>query len=187
MEGWVHFPLAQARLLAVMKKHQPKGLVFLSGDVHFAELLTTKHPRGQGHPPIEVTTSGMTHTCTQTALGLCKYAIRMYHEHRETPEAFYLGYNYGSMEFDWSPVEENLDMKFVVRVHDAQGRQVLHVNREVPKAPPGLDYNIYDPYTALYGTNDPGLDVGLAALGVMVAFLVLVVRWWKGGAKDKIA
>lgn len=73
VEGWGHFPESQKRLLSLLNQYSPKGLVLISGDVHFAELLSTQPPTEDApREVLEVTSSGMTHTCTQTALGACK-------------------------------------------------------------------------------------------------------------------
>ncbi|EKU23021.1 alkaline phosphatase D [Nannochloropsis gaditana CCMP526] len=75
-EGWGHYPAAQSRLLALLRKHRPRGLVILSGDVHFAELLVTQPPsegmreeeKEGKKEALEVTSSGMTHTCFATTM-----------------------------------------------------------------------------------------------------------------------
>jgi len=60
-EKWANFPQARKRLLDLLGKMRPKGLVLLSGDRHIAEL---SHLR-QGTPGqdlYELTSSGLTHT-----------------------------------------------------------------------------------------------------------------------------
>lgn len=82
-EGWGHYPAAQSRLLALLRKHRPRGLVILSGDVHFAELLVTQPPsegmreeeKEEKKEALEVTSSGMTHTCFATTMGTCEMAV----------------------------------------------------------------------------------------------------------------
>jgi hypothetical protein len=70
-------------------RYRPKGLLLLSGDVHFAELLTT---RGRPGEAVEMTTSGMTHSCSHTAMGMCEMAVRTYNRHRTTPEDYFTGW-----------------------------------------------------------------------------------------------
>ena len=49
----------RARLVALLAKHRPAGLLLLSGDVHFAEMSGRRRP--DGSPPflLEATSSGM--------------------------------------------------------------------------------------------------------------------------------
>ncbi len=112
VESWGHFPHAKARLLDLLVRTRPKHLLLLSGDVHFAELL--------GNPPIELTSSGMTHTCGTTFWArACGPLIRAFPRHRRhTPsylgrqgngdesewegsgEGFFTGYNFGFVEVE---------------------------------------------------------------------------------------
>ena len=163
VEGWQHYPRAQARLLALFNEHQPKGLVFLSGDVHFAELLSTdSEPR----EAFEVTSSGMTHTCFATAFGMCEMAVHRYRRHRLAPEAFYGGLNYGTMEFDW----EGADGPWLtVSVRDRKGKARLEVSKPVGAAaawnPLGAPYRMQDNHDLAFFL--------LAQLGVMCVVLAL--------------
>ena len=47
VESWGHFPAERRRLLALLRKHAPRGLVIISGDVHVAELSVAR-PRSGG-------------------------------------------------------------------------------------------------------------------------------------------
>ena len=38
VESWGHFPAARRRLLALLEKYRPAGLLLLSGDVHYSEV-----------------------------------------------------------------------------------------------------------------------------------------------------
>jgi hypothetical protein len=38
VESWGHFPTAKQRLLQLLDTTKPKGLLILSGDVHYAEI-----------------------------------------------------------------------------------------------------------------------------------------------------
>ncbi|EKX48825.1 hypothetical protein GUITHDRAFT_68468, partial [Guillardia theta CCMP2712] len=59
VESWKHFPRSKRKLLELILRYRPSNLVILSGDVHFAERLFQL----SGRPAVEVTSSGMTHTC----------------------------------------------------------------------------------------------------------------------------
>jgi hypothetical protein len=65
-----------------------RGLVVVSGDVHHADLI--------GVPPIEITSSGMTHTLAGPWYGPVLESItRFYSSHRLKPDALYTGLNWG--------------------------------------------------------------------------------------------
>jgi alkaline phosphatase D len=97
-EEWADHPRALNRLLALIDKHNPKGLVFLSGDKHFASVFNN-----YGH--LEFMSSGMTHTVPKA---LRSYVARFY------PNSFF-GLNYGVVKIDWdkSPLEINLQVKTI--------------------------------------------------------------------------
>merc|ERR1711959_580280 len=53
MENWMHWDDDRNRLFGALMKHDPRGLILLSGDVHRAEKLSI------GNVPMEMTSSGM--------------------------------------------------------------------------------------------------------------------------------
>eukprot|EP00984_Skeletonema_dohrnii_P008865 scaffold3303_cov93-Skeletonema_dohrnii-CCMP3373.AAC.5 len=62
VESWGHFPDERERLLKLI--NPVAGLVLLSGDVHHAEISSTKHNiKSKASSIIEVTSSGLTHSC----------------------------------------------------------------------------------------------------------------------------
>ncbi|MEY4135604.1 MAG: alkaline phosphatase D family protein [Saprospiraceae bacterium] len=60
-EKWANFPKARRRLLDLLAKTRPKGLLLISGDRHIAELSHYK-PAPSGPDVYELTSSGLTHT-----------------------------------------------------------------------------------------------------------------------------
>ena len=44
VESWGHFHAARLRLVALLERHRPKGLLLLSGDVHFSEAAGPRPP-----------------------------------------------------------------------------------------------------------------------------------------------
>lgn len=59
-ECWGLFPVERDRLFGLIQKTQASGVVFISGDRHFAEL--SAMDGGVGYPMYDVTSSGLTHT-----------------------------------------------------------------------------------------------------------------------------
>ena len=70
-----HWPRPELqRLIDLLHKHQVPGFMIISGDVHHAQVLSSQCNL-LGYPLIEVTTSGLTHTCNKNALGKCKLVM----------------------------------------------------------------------------------------------------------------
>ena len=60
-EGWGDSPLERDRLFALIREMHVPGVVFVSGDMHFAEL--TRHPDDVlGYPTYDLTASGLDQT-----------------------------------------------------------------------------------------------------------------------------
>ena len=117
MEGWCHFPAERTRLLRLLR--QTPGVLLLSGDVHYAEILDAT-PR----VATEVTSSGLTHVCTKHVYGpLCKPLLQHFAAHRRASrneeKGYYIGLNFGSLTIDW----ESESVK--VSVHDALTGEVM--------------------------------------------------------------
>ncbi|MCE3295876.1 MAG: alkaline phosphatase family protein [Crocinitomicaceae bacterium] len=56
-EAWANFPLEQERMLALIRKTRAEGVLFISGDVHYAEISRLKVP--DTYPIYDVTSSGL--------------------------------------------------------------------------------------------------------------------------------
>ena len=147
VESWGHFPDEKKRLIKLI--NTLPGLVLLSGDVHHAEVLAFNPKRSltdkdngrslnQDGSIIEVTSSGLTHSCEEPFYGpLCAPILDAYKAHRHlgtnvqnaSLPSYYTGRNFGSISFDW---EKRV---FQVKIHDAKGRSVLEVQLKMDRAP----------------------------------------------------
>jgi alkaline phosphatase D len=108
-ETWANLPSEQQRMLRLIKESGVKGLVFISGDLHYSELSKIS---AEGHYDLyDLTSSGI----TEVADGVEKNSNRV-------GEPF-LGQNYGMLEFEWteSPVIHFrvFDKDNAVRLHKA--------------------------------------------------------------------
>jgi alkaline phosphatase D len=177
VESWGHFPASRAKLLGLLAEHRPAGLLLVSGDVHFAEMSSNvksqkqqlEHAEAEGGmegegvggeaadadaaaaaPLLEVTSSGMTHTCTTASYGaICDPLIRHFSGHRTKPEAFFTGLNWGSVEIEW-PTQHGQGQevqsddaeaewpRVVVSIRDAEGQVQLQELVPPGRAPPHL-------------------------------------------------
>ena len=101
-------------------------------------------------PLLEVTSSGMTHTCTTASYGaICDPLIRHFSGHRTKPEAFFTGLNWGSVEIEW-PTQHGQGQevqsddaeaewpRVVVSIRDAEGQVQLQELVPPGRAPPHL-------------------------------------------------
>jgi alkaline phosphatase D len=59
-EAWANYPLEQKRMLNLIKSTKANGVIFLSGDVHYAEISKLSEPGL--YPIYDVTASGITST-----------------------------------------------------------------------------------------------------------------------------
>jgi alkaline phosphatase D len=59
-EAWANFPHEQKRMLELIKRTKANGVVFLTGDVHYAEISKLEEPGL--YPIYDVTSSGITST-----------------------------------------------------------------------------------------------------------------------------
>lgn len=124
VESWGLFPLEQQRLLALLNKAKPKGLLLLSGDVHVGQFAPLALP--------EVTSSGLTHTCTDGGVPrwLCSLAFNLFGS-GEGASTLY-DRNFGQVDIDWD------EQHFTATVHSLSdpGRR-MQLNRTF--APLGWD------------------------------------------------
>jgi alkaline phosphatase D len=95
-EEWANNPLQQEKLLKLIKVHKVPGVVFLSGDKHFAAITERL---GQ----LEVMSSGLTHTPFILYYPFLKYYF---------PKSL-IERNYGLIEIDWntSPIQLKVSLK----------------------------------------------------------------------------
>jgi len=99
VESWGHFPGERRRLLRLILDTKPKGFVLISGDVHIA---IASSP-AQNLPVLELTSSGLTHTCTAGGVPkeLCS-AVWNWFELPDRRQNMILSRNYGDISIDWT-------------------------------------------------------------------------------------
>ena len=140
VESWGHFPRSRTRLLSLLQSAAPRGALIMSGDVHYGELLG--RGGGEEHAPevLEVTSSGITHTCADGRINglLCPLLVRLFSRHRvggrgpREPGAVYPAINFGSLAFHWPTSDGDATIahdtpspRVDVRLHSADGSVVL--------------------------------------------------------------
>lgn len=108
-ECWKNLPHEQERLFTMIRKTAAEGVIFLSGDAHFAQL--KRGDGGVGYPLYDFTSSGLSHSRPEAA-------------ERPAPLAVYPpfgGLNFGTVEVDWQPD----DPEITLAVRDRDGRIVF--------------------------------------------------------------
>ena len=89
-ESWGKFPAAKARMYRLIRETGVPGVIFLSGDRHFAELSVQKDPAVVPYPVYDLTASGMTHSWTSLKE----------EENRFREGKFFTGLNFGLVDID---------------------------------------------------------------------------------------
>jgi len=113
-EAWANFPLELQRLLELLRRTRAEGVLFLSGDRHFAEI-SRRDPPGL-YPLYDVTSSSMNRRFPADEPNANAFRV----------DGFYLKENFGALEIDW----EHADPLLVLRIQDVEGREVLR--QEIP-------------------------------------------------------
>jgi len=63
-EAWANVPIERNRMITIIKQTQANGIVFISGDVHWAEI--SKQEVENGYPLFDITSSGITQEWNST-------------------------------------------------------------------------------------------------------------------------
>ena len=127
VESWGHFYLERDRLTKLIRNLP--GLIILSGDVHHAEFTSV----GAKQQLLEVTSSGMTHSCEGPFYGpLCEPILRTFPAHRldaslsgrnDEGTGFFTGKNFGSIQIDW------IHGLFKINIYDHEGKVQMSTTR----------------------------------------------------------
>lgn len=129
VESWQHFPQSKKKLVSLLKKTDPKGLAFLSGDVHLGEISRVKVERNDNtlnNVWPEITSSGLTHSCRLGIVQdiLCPVMLKTFSKHRDPNDEYYAGKNYGTIEFD----NQSMNISVKSLEQNEKGNTVLQFN-----------------------------------------------------------
>ncbi|MCB9185985.1 MAG: alkaline phosphatase family protein [Flavobacteriales bacterium] len=102
-ETWGHFPSERERMLRLIKETGVRGVIFISGDRHFAELSELKR-EDLTYPIYDFTSSGLTHA-NNVMIEKNPYRI-----------ARYLRRNFGMFLFDWK------NQTVILQAHKLSGK-----------------------------------------------------------------
>jgi len=110
-EAWANFPHEQKRFLDLIKKTRANGVVFISGDVHYAEISKLTPP--DAYPIYDVTASGITSTWDFATPNDNRIDGAVMENH------------FGILDIDWDAPEPTVNMKII----DVSGK--VRINRTV--------------------------------------------------------
>ncbi len=103
-EKWAEFPKARQRLLDLLRSTKAKGVVFLSGDRHIAEI-SKMNIEGVTYPLYDITSSSLTNAWTSFSGEPNRHRVgKVFHQN-----------NFGLIEIDWNQRVAS------VSIHDEKG------------------------------------------------------------------
>jgi alkaline phosphatase D len=106
-EAWANVPIEKNRMINLIKETHANGVVFISGDVHWAEI--SKQPVDGGYPLYDITSSGITQEWNSTEPN----DNRIGEPFRDN--------NAGLIEIDWEQEDPLIQFKII----DVNGQEVL--------------------------------------------------------------
>eukprot|EP01117_Protostelium_nocturnum_P017851 TRINITY_DN7342_c0_g1_i1.p1 TRINITY_DN7342_c0_g1~~TRINITY_DN7342_c0_g1_i1.p1 ORF type:complete len:414 (-),score=96.20 TRINITY_DN7342_c0_g1_i1:31-1272(-) len=173
IEKWSQFPQARKKLLHLLNHYQVPGVVVLSGDVHYGEIL--KSEKVLTYPMWEITSSGLTHSWhDDLPPKVFDFLANLWLKSTYQFSEFFPGKNFGTADFFW---DSNPRIEFALR--DVNGTVVRSVSvplgqLEYRKEVKTQDENILYRYTQLT-TMESYLYpfvAGLALVGLLVLSLL---------------
>jgi len=118
-EYW--FKSSRDRLLGMLKQYKVSGTILLSGDVHWAEIMS--YPcwkRDVGHPLYEVTSSGFTHNLYSGLINKIAEDFWPKTFWEEGNTGAFVGFNFGTIRV----LENGGESKIFIEVRDKNGQVV---------------------------------------------------------------
>jgi alkaline phosphatase D len=114
-ESWTNLPREQAKMIALIRSTRANGAVFISGDVHWAELSRRDVPGG--YPLYDLTASGITETWP-------KIEPNQYRVGEAVPEN-----HFGEIEVDWAAADPTVNFRVINRAGDVRLQHVVPLSR----------------------------------------------------------
>ncbi len=91
-ESWGEFPRAKRRMYDLIRETGVPGVIFLSGDRHFAELSVNRDPAVVPYPIYDLTSSGLTHSWNNPEKEVNRFRIG----------EIFTGLNFGLVDVDFT-------------------------------------------------------------------------------------
>uniref|UniRef100_K3WK40 PhoD-like phosphatase metallophosphatase domain-containing protein n=1 Tax=Globisporangium ultimum (strain ATCC 200006 / CBS 805.95 / DAOM BR144) TaxID=431595 RepID=K3WK40_GLOUD len=191
-ESWHRFPNQRERLLKILLASNAKGVIMLSGDVHFGEINQVMCSNGD-NVFTEITSSGMTHSWMQfhnpdikffPAMLFTFANLLLHWEFRPSHDSLYGYINWGKIEFDWDAKPYPV-ASVKVRGRDDEVK-LQHVFESKPSfsATPGDDAiecrppRQVEPWRRIFWQGTFVATIGLFLLSIMSSGIVLLWLIW---------
>lgn len=110
-EKWANFPRSRARLFALIKATGARGVLFISGDRHFAEI-SKLDESPTGYPVYDLTSSGLTHSRDRNT-------VYFTDDNRHRKGEIFADLNFGLIDIEWRKARVKL------QVRDRKNKKVL--------------------------------------------------------------
>lgn len=127
-EGWGDSPLQRERLFRTIREAGVGGVVFVSGDMHFAEL--SRHPNDAealGYPTWDLTASGLDRVETE--------GVGLWDNPNRVGELLNTNSKFGMVEIDWSKTDPEIHLEIWDR-GDLFLKQVIRLSELQPAGSP---------------------------------------------------
>ena len=115
-EKWMNLPRERARLFSLIRETGAKGVVFLSGDRHLAELSMLNTQADGGYPLYDLTASGLNNA---------SHAWRPYETNRHRVGTMNWGDNFGLVTIDWRAADPVISLQ----IRDVDGE--ISIQRKI--------------------------------------------------------
>ncbi len=100
-DRWEQYPKSQKRMYEVIRKSKKPGVIFISGDIHCAEMMMY-NTADLNYPLYEFTSSGLSHAHQSAKINSNKFKI-------QKP---FCGLNYGMITINWTtPISLKIEIK----------------------------------------------------------------------------
>lgn len=113
-EKWMNFPLERERLFKLLRETGARGVIFISGDRHLAEL--SMMDAGLGYPLYDLTSSGLNQASPNW---------RKYETNRHRVGTMNWGNNFGMIQIDWTKT----DPVIALQIYDEEGD--INIQRKI--------------------------------------------------------
>ena len=107
-EAWSNFPADRSRMIGLINKYSVEGVIFISGDTHWAEL--SCQDKNVPYPLWDMTSSGLTETWQNVSPNIYRHN-----------DLSYAGENFGAIYIDW----ELPDPLIIFEVRGLEGERVF--------------------------------------------------------------
>lgn len=130
VEGWGRFPNERKHLFELIKDSKRDGVLFISGDVHFAEI--ARYECATGYPLYDITSSGLTQSIegvvppslqflVRLMAWLLPTTVRVIEQNCRYKSCIYGQLNFGVIEIDW----KSNPVILKIEVRDINGLPVI--------------------------------------------------------------